>query len=205
MTAVADPVDFEAIAAKKKPLCRNAAFARQFIPQTCFPISRRSTPGWQCFYGSFSSPCPNKILQRHFLHLHSISHRPGRQASRRLVSSDFVWLILVNNVTSRAKSCLHCQQSKIHCHICLLPQPIPIPQRRFAHLHIDLVGPLQYSSGCDHISTIIDCTSKWTEAVPFSETSATACARALVFSWITRFGVPKTITSDLGPQFTSNI
>jgi hypothetical protein len=67
---------------------------------------------------------------------------------------------LANDVTNWAKSCLHCQQSKIHHHICLLPQPIPIPQQRFAHLHIDLVGPLQYSSGYSYIFMIIDRTSK---------------------------------------------
>jgi hypothetical protein len=43
------------------------------------------------------------------------------------------------------------------------------------------------------------------KAIPLSETSAAACAHALVFSWITRFGVPGTITSDRGLQFTSNI
>ncbi len=112
---------------------------------------------------------------------------------------------LVNDVTSWAKSCLHCQQSKIHRYTCLLPQPIPIPQWRFAHLHIDLVGPLQYSSDCNHIFTIIDRTSKWMEAIPLSETSGAECACALVFSWITCFGVPKTITSDRGLQFTSNV
>jgi transposase InsO family protein len=44
------------------------------------------------------------------------------------------------------------------------------------------------------------------EAIPLSDMSAAACAKALVFSWISRFGVlPKTITSDRGLQFTSNI
>jgi transposase InsO family protein len=43
------------------------------------------------------------------------------------------------------------------------------------------------------------------EAIPLSETSTVACAHALVFSWITRFGEPETITSDNGPQFTSNV
>jgi hypothetical protein len=61
---------------------------------------------------------------------------------------------------------VHCQWSKIHRHTRLLPQPIPIPQQWFAHLHIDLVGPLQCSNGCNHIFTIIDCTSKWMEAIP---------------------------------------
>jgi transposase InsO family protein len=43
------------------------------------------------------------------------------------------------------------------------------------------------------------------EAIPLSETSAAACAKALTFTWISRFGVPETITSDRGPQFTSNL
>jgi hypothetical protein len=43
------------------------------------------------------------------------------------------------------------------------------------------------------------------EAISLSETSTAACERALVFSWITRFMVPETITSDRGPQFTSNV
>ncbi len=42
-------------------------------------------------------------------------------------------------------------------------------------------------------------------AIPLSDTSTTACAKALVFSWISHFGVPETITSDRGLQFTSNI
>jgi hypothetical protein len=36
-------------------------------------------------------------------------------------------------------------RGKIHRHTRLLLQPIPIPQQQFTHLHIDLVGPLQYS------------------------------------------------------------
>jgi transposase InsO family protein len=43
------------------------------------------------------------------------------------------------------------------------------------------------------------------EAIPLVETSAAACAKALTFSWISRFGVPEMITSDRGPQFTSNL
>jgi transposase InsO family protein len=43
------------------------------------------------------------------------------------------------------------------------------------------------------------------EAIPLSDTSAAACAKTLTFSWISRFGVPETITSDRGPQFTSNL
>jgi transposase InsO family protein len=62
-----------------------------------------------------------------------------------------------------------------------------------------------HSSTVIVLITIIDRMSKWMEAIPLSETSAAACAKALTFTWISRFGVPETITSDCGPQFTSNL
>jgi hypothetical protein len=43
------------------------------------------------------------------------------------------------------------------------------------------------------------------DAVPLSETSAAACAKALTFTWISWFRVLETITLDRKPQFTSNL
>jgi hypothetical protein len=74
-----------------------------------------------------------------------------------------------------------------------------------AHLHIDLVGPLQYRTNCNFIFTIIDGTSKWMEAIPLYSISAADLARALVFHWVTRYEVPDTFTSYYRPQFTSNL
>jgi hypothetical protein len=34
--------------------------------------------------------------------------------------------------------------------------PIPIPERRFSHFHVDIVGPLSISQGHSHILTMID-------------------------------------------------
>ncbi len=135
---------------------------------------------------------------------HNVAH-PGRLASRRIISSRFVWRSLSSDVTAWARGCLAYQRGKIHRHTRLVPLPIPIPQRRFSHLHVDLACPLQYSNNFNYIFSITDRTSKWMEAIPLSETSAVACAKALTFTWISRFGVPETITSDRGPQFTSNL
>ena len=70
---------------------------------------------------------------------------------------------------------------------------------------MDLVGPLPPSSGYTHIFTIVDRTTRWPEAIPLRETSTIDCAKALVSTWIARFGVPQDITSDRGSQFTSSL
>jgi hypothetical protein len=67
------------------------------------------------------------------------------------------------------------------------------------------VGPLQYNNNFNYIFTIIDRTSKWMEAIPLSDTSAAACAKALTFTWISHLGVPKTIINNHSLQFTSNL
>jgi hypothetical protein len=63
-----------------------------------------------------------------------------------------------------------------------VPPTHPHPPRRFSHLHVDLVGPLQYSNNFNYIFTIINRSSKWMEAIPLSETTAAACAKALTFA-----------------------
>ncbi len=154
--------------------------------------------------GNFRPIVPLKFRQTIFDHFHNVAH-PGRLASCSIISSRFVWCGLSSDVTAWARGCLACQRGKLHRHTCLVPQPIPILQWRFSHLHVDLVAPLQYSNNFNYIFTIIDRTSKWMEAIPLSETFVAACAKALTFTWISCFGVPETITFDRGPQFTSNL
>ena len=96
-----------------------------------------------------------------------------------------------------------CQRGKTHHHVHLQPEHIPVPHRRFAHLHVDLVGPLPHSAGMTYMFTMVDRTTRWPEVVPLSSTTAADCAQALLSGWIQRYGVPSTITSDRGPQFTS--
>ncbi len=50
-----------------------------------------------------------------------------------------------------ARSCLHCQRSKVHKHVHLQPEQIEVPRRRFAHVHVDLVGPLPRSAGFSYL------------------------------------------------------
>ena len=90
------------------------------------------------------------------------------------------------------KDCLHCQRSKITRHVRVRPEAIPVPARRFSHMHVDLVGLLPPSGGCRYLFTIIDRTTRWIEAIPLENTTTADCARALVAGWVTCFGLPAT-------------
>ena len=80
-----------------------------------------------------------------------------------------------------------------------------MPDRRFSALHLDIVGPLPESEGCSYLLTIIDRFSRWLEAVPLADMTAQTCARALLRHWVARYGVPDTIVTDQGRQFTSEL
>ena len=67
------------------------------------------------------------------------------------------------------------------------------------------MGPLPPSSSFTHLLTVIDCFSRWPEAIPLNDTTSASCAHALIFHWIARFGIPLDILSDRGPQFTSQL
>ena len=136
--------------------------------------------------------------------IHKISH-PGKRPSRRLVSRSFVWEFLSKDVNLWAQSCLDCQRIKIQSHVKSPVQHIPVPGRRFSHIHVDLVGPLPQSDGFSYLFTIIDKSTRWPEAVPLKSTTAEECARVILHSWIPLFGVPSVITSDRGAQFTSSV
>ena len=96
-----------------------------------------------------------------------------------------------------------CQTSKIAIHTKPLVKPIPVPQTRFDHIHVDLVGPFSPDRGYKYILTMVDRTTRWPEAVPITDASADSVLEAFIGNWISRFGVLGTVTTDRGKQFTS--
>ena len=75
---------------------------------------------------------------------------------------------------------------------------------RFSHLHVDIVGPRPPSrEGFTHLLTMIDRSTRWPEAVLLRETTTEAVLDAFKATWVALFGVPTSITSDRGVQFTS--
>ena len=136
--------------------------------------------------------------------VHSLAH-PSVRAIQTIIASTFVWHGLRKQVAHWARTCVPCQTSKIQQHVKAPLATFKVPQRRFDHIHVDIVGPLPPSRGFTHLFTIVDRFTRWPKAIPLSDISTQTCARALVAHWIARFVLPSHLSSDRGSQFTSDL
>ena len=145
---------------------------------------------------------PRSLVSAILEHFHGLSHGGGK-ATLRLLRPRFVWFRMASDCLAFVRACPGCQAAKIVRHVKTPLVQRPLPDDRFLSLHLDLVGPLPESEGYTYLMTIIDRYSRWLEAVPLTSATAADCARALLRSWISRYGTPQDITTDQGPQFTS--
>ena len=88
----------------------------------------------------------------------------------KLVSQRFVWQELRKDVSAWVSSCVDCQGSKVHRHIKAPFGEFTVPERRFDHVNVILVGPLPSFHGFTYLFTMVDRTTGWPEAVPLSST-----------------------------------
>ena len=106
---------------------------------------------------NFSAGAPLPLLPLLFRYpafaaAHTLSH-PGIHATKRLMSASWVWVGMAADIARWCHDCQHCQRAKVTKQPRAAIQHIPIPTRRFSHVHINLVGPLPRSPDeFNHIS-----------------------------------------------------
>jgi hypothetical protein len=116
----------------------------------------------------------------------------------------FYWLTGVADATRIVRSCQGCQFYARQTHLpAQALQTIPITWP-FAVWGLDLVGPLQKApGGFSHLLVAIDKFSKWIEVRPLTSIRSEQ-AVAFFTNIIHCFGVPNSIITDNGTQFTGN-
>jgi cleavage and polyadenylation specificity factor subunit 1 len=138
---------------------------------------------------------PLSMRQFVFKAMHQLSHL-GTRATRRLIAARFVWRGMAADVNAWCKDCVQCARGKVLTHVKSDVKEIPVPTARFEHVHVDIVGPFPTSA---------DGHARWLEAAALRSISAQECADTFTAVWVARFGVPTTITTDRGTQFTSAV
>ena len=101
--------------------------------------------------------------------VHGLAH-PGIQATRRMVTSRFVWPRCSADVAEWCRDCSGCTSGKVTVQEKTAVEKIQLLATKFAHVHVDLVGPLPVSAGGHtHLLTVVDRLTCWPEAIPIAD------------------------------------
>ncbi len=138
-----------------------------------------------------------------FHQVHHLPH-PGPRSTAKTIEDRFIWPKQRNNIMEWSKACLKCQKAKVGHHT-RTPLGEFENMGRFAHMHLDIVGPLPPSTGCNHVITMIDRETRWPEAIPTNSITAEKLAEVVLGRWVSRFGAPTQITTNQGRQFETDL
>lgn len=104
----------------------------------------------------------------------------------------FNWEEIYKDVRLWASICSDCQASKVTRHTFSAGTSMPVTER------FDNVDPLPPSAGDPYILTWEDRFTGWLETDPRAGITRYAVAHAFIATFVSRFGVPFTLTSDHG-------
>ena len=134
------------------------------------------------------------------------NHPGGRTLAHRAHTQGYYWPTMKADVTNHTKECDRCQRLAP-----ILKSPMqdlisissPWP---FAQWGIDIVGPLPTAPAQKKLLLVAtDYFIKWVEAEAFSSIKDEDVTQFIWKNIVCRFGVPRSIVSNNGPQFNSRV
>lgn len=132
------------------------------------------------------------------------ANHPGRDETIRAIKTQFTWPNLHKNVVDYVASCLICSTMKRPTPQASAPLRAYIPKKPWETIAIDFMGPYEETpSGNRFLLVVTDLFSRWIEAFPTSNETTKVTVQILEKEIFSRWGYPKALISDNGPQFTS--
>ena len=134
-----------------------------------------------------------------------IAGHPGQQKTRELISQDFFWYKMTEDVNKYVNGYRKCQQTKIFP---AKPQgeryPNKIPTKSFQIISVDFLTDLPPSQGYDAMVIVMDRHSKRVYTVSCHKTiTSEGSARLFKHTVWSYGGFPEAVLSDRGLQFVS--
>ncbi len=131
----------------------------------------------------------------------------GADKTLQRLEMQFHWLNAARDVREYVGSCVKCKEAKAdHQTTQGLLQPLPIPERSWSMIHLDLIGPLKTTrKGNNAILVVIDRFSKQAHYMPTRmNVTAVGIARLIWDHIVRHHGIPTSIVSDRDPRWTSH-
>jgi hypothetical protein len=145
-----------------------------------------------------------KVKLLRIVHDSPAGGHPGRGKTLDILQREYYWPRMFDTVRRFVACCHICRKAKASrekYHGLLKPLPIPI--RSWRDISVDFVTDLPESEGCTNIMVVVDRLTKYRYLIPCATITAPAVAQLFYrHVWIHR-GLPDTIISDRGTQFTS--
>ena len=129
----------------------------------------------------------------------------GIKRTLELITRNFWWPKIKEDVTKYVNSCQSCARNKINRHRKYgLLQPLDTPERPWKSIEIDFLCGLPDSKGYTVIMVVVDRFSKMIHLIPFKQIpDAKQTAKAFMNNIFKLHGLPQDIYTDRGSQFTS--
>ena len=138
------------------------------------------------------------------IHDSPLSGHPSRESTQELLTREYTWPGMTQDVRRFVRNCNTCGNLKIwreQKHTLL--KPLSIPECIWSELSIDFITGLAPSKDCTIIMVVTDRLSKSIIAVPMKETRAIDVAQTLLDHIFQHHGLPTAIVSDRDTQFVS--
>ncbi len=130
----------------------------------------------------------------------------GVKRTKAKLSQSFFWFNMREDVNLYVRSCDTCAADRM---------PKRTPRAPMGHittgapwdvLAVDYLGPLpETPRGNKYVLVLTDLFTKYVEVLPVPNQTAEDCASRIMNDFVSRWGTPLAIHSDLGPAFESKI
>ena len=155
-------------------------------------------------YKQFVVPRPMRKDIFKSLHSNLMSGHVGRVKTVEAVRQRFYWPGFRNHLDLWVSQCDVCGEN-----CTMKPKRVPLKQKRVAApfdvIAFDIVTVVPTEKGNKCFLMVLDSFTRWAEAYALPNHKAETVAAKLCEEWICRYGVPRVMHSDRGPEFTSGV
>ncbi|KAB0793022.1 hypothetical protein PPYR_12642 [Photinus pyralis] len=161
------------------------------------------------YLNDLTTPENPDIIREILTQYHSkpIGGHSGFHRTYSRIKQLFKWIGMKRDIKNFIKNCESCQKNKLVRKKNKEPMVITTTSTAsFERIFLDIVGPLPLTENDNrYILTLQDDLTKYSQAYAIPNHEAHTVATKLVHEFICKYGIPETIVTDQGKEFTSNL